>query len=149
LYEDYAKAGIEEILSNPQRDNAKKLYINHTNSSLLINDNGNFRLKPLPVEAQFSITNSILYKDFDGDNKDDLLIAGNFYPFRVQQGKCDAGIGLLLKGDNRGNFIPVPAKTSGVYITGDVRDMIEVKGRKAARIIVSKNDDRMQELLIN
>jgi enediyne biosynthesis protein E4 len=147
LYEDYAKAGIEEVLTKQQINAASKFFIYHTETSLLINNKGKFELKALPAAAQFSIVNSILYEDFDADGNADLLLAGNFFPFRVQQGRCDAGIGLFMKGDGKGNFHPLPFKQTGVYIPGDVRDMVEIKGRKDRQIVVSKNNDRVQLLM--
>lgn len=145
-YADYAKATINDIVGKEQAEKAKKFYIYHTQTSLLINNNGKFELKALPIEAQFSMMNGILYKDFDRDGKEDILLSGNFYPFRVQQGKCDAGIGTLLKGDGKGGFLPVNKATTGIYIPGDVRDMIEVKGLKKSVVVVSKNNDHVQVL---
>jgi hypothetical protein len=92
------------------------------------------------------MASAMLYRDFDGDGKDDLLLAGNFYPFRVQQGRCDANLGLLLKGDNKGGFVPLKRKTSGLYVPGDVRDIVEVSGGKRSMIIVSKNGGNTQTL---
>jgi hypothetical protein len=143
-YADYAKATINDILGKEQAEKARKFYIYHTETSLLINTNGKFALKALPIAAQFSMMTGILYGDFDGDKKEDILLSGNFYPFRVQQGKCDAGIGALLKGDGNGNFLPLDRKTTGLYITGDVRDMLEVKGSDRGLIIVSKNNAQVQ-----
>jgi len=109
-----------------------------------VNNGKEFELKPLPTEAQFSIVNSILYKDYNNDGIEDIFLAGNFYPFRVQQGRCDAGLGYLLKGDGKGNFIPLDRKKIGVYIGGDVRDMVELRGVKNNIIVISKNNDLVQ-----
>ncbi|MEJ7736782.1 MAG: VCBS repeat-containing protein [Chitinophagaceae bacterium] len=146
-YADFANATIQDIGSAQQITDSKKFYIYKTQTSLLINKNGRFELRALPMEAQFSTASAMLYKDFDGDDKDDILLAGNFYPFRVQQGRCDANFGLLLKGDDKGQFIPVSREISGLYVPGDVRDMIGVKGKEKNIIIVSKNNGRTQALV--
>ena len=146
-YADFANATITDIGTSQQINESKKFYIYKTQTSLLINNNGRFELKELPVEAQFSMASAVLYKDFDRDGKDDILLAGNFYPFRVQQGRCDANFGLLLKGDNKGNFRVVDRKKSGLYIPGDVRDMIDVKGKEKNVIIISKNNARTQAIV--
>ncbi|MEP6948098.1 MAG: hypothetical protein ABI863_02435 [Ginsengibacter sp.] len=44
-----------------------------------------FQLKPLPPEAQFGMVQGITYEDYDGDDKKDLLLTGNFFPFQVQK----------------------------------------------------------------
>jgi len=103
-YADFADATIHNIISEDQINKARKLYVHQTHSSLLVNNDGNFELKTLPLEAQFSMMNGILYKDYDGDNKEDILLTGNFYPFRVQQGRCDANLGVLLKGNGKGDI---------------------------------------------
>ncbi|MBC7902319.1 MAG: VCBS repeat-containing protein, partial [Gemmatimonadaceae bacterium] len=143
-YADYAKATIKEILSEPQIAAANKLMVYNTKSCLFINNGGSFECKPLPPEAQFSIVNSMLFRDYNGDGKKDLLLAGNFFPFRVQQGRCDAGIGSLLLGDDRGNFSTVARMETGLYVPGDVRDMVELKGIKRNLIVVSRNNDKAQ-----
>lgn len=143
-YADFGKATIETIVTSEQLEKARKFYVYHTRSAVMINDNGKFVIKDLPVQAQFSIVNSILFQDFDGDGKKDILLAGNFFPFRVQQGRCDAGLGCLLKGDGKGGFTAVTHDRMGVYIKGDVRDMLELSGGNHHTIVISKNNDFMQ-----
>ena len=99
---------------------------------------------PLPLEAQFSPVTGILYNDYDGDGKKDILTAGNFFPFRVQQGRCDASTGSLIKGDGKGNFETVSISTTGLLLQGDIRDMIEVRGKTGSVIIISKNNGAVQ-----
>jgi hypothetical protein len=69
---------------------------------------GKFHVKPLPVEAQFSMACALLSDDFDKDGHTDILLSGNFYPFRVQYGRVDASVGLLLRGNGKGEFILFP-----------------------------------------
>ncbi len=148
-YADFANATINDILTNQQIEKATKFYIYNTQTSLLINNKGTFELKALPLEAQFSMMDAIVYKDYDGDGKEDILLAGNFYPFRVQQGRCDAGFGCLLKGDGKGGFSPVSHSLTGLYIPGDVRDMLEVYGKKGNVLVISKNNDATQVIRKN
>lgn len=148
-YSDFGNATINDILSNPQIEKARKVFIYTTQTSLLINNKGVFEARPLPVEAQFSPVNCLLYKDYDGDGKGDILLAGNFYPFRVQQGRCDAGFGCLLKGDGKGNFITMDRKKTGLYIPGDTRDIVELKKSTGSVLVISKNNDSVQVLTRN
>ncbi len=145
-YADFGVATIDNIISKEQIAKARKFYIYHTQTSLLINNKGKFELKALPVETQFSIVNAILYRDYDGDGKEDIFLAGNFFPFRVQQGQCDASFGSLLKGDGKGNFKTMDREITGLFTRGDVRDMVELKGSKRNMIVISKNSDAVQVL---
>ncbi|HTE23908.1 VCBS repeat-containing protein [Flavitalea sp.] len=143
-YDDFAKATIKNLLGEDRAKTADKLYIYNTKTSLFINGGARFECKPLPEEAQFSVVSSIVYKDFDNDGKGDLLLAGNFYPFRVQQGRCDAGLGTLLKGNGTGTFTAVDRRLTGLYVPGDVRDALELKSNGKTIVVFSKNNDRVQ-----
>lgn len=141
---------IDNLFEKSQIDAAKKFYIKNVSTSFLRNNGkGFFSLTPLPLEAQFSPVNGILYNDYDGDGKNDVLIAGNFFPFRVQQGRCDASTGSLFKGDGKGNFKTVNIRTTGLQLQGDIRDMLEVKGKKGSVIVISKNNGAVQVIKTN
>jgi len=143
-YADYANATIQSIISDEQIKKSAKLYVFNTRTSLLVNEGGRFTLKELPVEAQFSMMNAILYKDYDNDGLEDILLAGNFYPFRVQQGRCDASMGCLLKGDGKGGFTAINRSITGLYVPGDTRNMLELNGKKSSVIIIAKNNEAVQ-----
>jgi hypothetical protein len=145
-YADYGKATINTILSPEQIEKARKFYIYETRTSLFINNNGKFEQRALPMEAQFSVVNSISYKDYDEDGKEDILLAGNFYPFRAQEGKCDASFGSLLHGDGKGGFTALDRSVTGLYVPGDVRDMIDIKNSNGSILVISKNNDAVQVL---
>ncbi len=144
-YADYANAGINEMF--PAEAVAKSTVFNVYNlqTSWLENKGNNqFELHVLPLEAQFSVVQGIIAKDFSGDGNLDILLSGNFYPFRVQYGACDASIGLLLAGDGKGSFKVIPRNETGLLIKGDVRDMIFLDDKKKGTIVVSKNSDKAQ-----
>ncbi|RZK47611.1 MAG: hypothetical protein EOO94_00190, partial [Pedobacter sp.] len=123
-YHDFGNATIKDLLGEEGERTAEKLFMYNTASSVFINNGGRFGVKALPEEVQYSVVQSIIYKDFDGDGKGDLLLSGNFYPFRVQQGRSDAGMGTLLKGNGDGSFKTVNRGLTGLYVAGDVRDGI-------------------------
>ena len=76
-----------------------------------------------------------------------IFCAGNFYPFRVQLGREDAGKGLLLKWDKKSGFLSKEDAAAGVWVDGDVRDMLALKlGKKGNAIVVSKNSAGVQVL---
>lgn len=144
-YADFANATIEDIFSKEQIEASKKFTIHNLNTSLIINNgDGTFKIKSLPLEAQFSAANAIIYDDFDKDGKKDILLAGNFFSFRVQQGRCDASKGCLLKGNGKGDFTPINKSISGLNLDGDIRDLLELKGKKGSIFIASKNNSKVQ-----
>ena len=115
-YKDYADAGIKDILTPEQLSKAKVLKANTQESMVFINDGkDNFTMRPLPAEAQFSRVSSIL-----GLNKKQLLLSGNFYPYRAQWGHCDASMGLVAD-CVKNNITAERPYQSGLYLNGDVR----------------------------
>jgi enediyne biosynthesis protein E4 len=149
-YADYAEANIDKLFEKLQIDAARKFYIKNTSTSFVRNNGkGFFTLMPLPLETQFSPVMGILYNDYDGDGKKDILTAGNFFPFRVQQGRCDAGTGSLLRADGNGNFKGIDISKTGLFLQGDIRDMLEVKGKKGRVIVISKNSGGVQVIKNN
>lgn len=142
-YASYADAQMEDLFSTAELASAHKVGIDMLQSVCLIRGEGRtWKLNPLPEYSQISIVNGILPEGTDGHP--DLIIAGDFYPFRAQMGPLDAGIGLLLNGDGKGAFTPVPYAHSGLCIRGDVRALVRVKGRKGSVIVAARNNGPLQ-----
>ena len=149
-YQDYADAQLTDMFSGEQLSAASTVSV-FMPQSVYISNKGNRKLaiQPLPVYAQISMVNGIVPEDVDKDGKEDIIVAGNFYPFRAQLGPMDAGIGLWLKGDGKGNFTPQLYNQSGLYIPGDVRNLIELKGSHYNMLVAAKNNDAVQVIKCN
>lgn len=107
-YSQFGNATIQDIFKSVNQSITSKLQIQITASVFLINNgNGCFDLKELPIEAQMSCLTGIITDDFNKDGMVDILLAGNFYPYRTQYGSSDAGKGLLLTGNNKFGFKPL------------------------------------------
>lgn len=145
-YKDYANATIADIFSKQKLQAAATYYCYQSASSILQNDGqNNFTIKALPAEAQFSKTYGITILDFDKDGKKDLLLAGNFFPYRTQLGRSDASLGVLLKGRGDGSFEAIQNDKLGLYIDGDIRNMVMVQSAsKENLLIIAKNNDEVQ-----
>jgi hypothetical protein len=103
-----------------------------------------FRMKRLPVAAQFSTVNGILADDLNADGKVDLLLAGNFYPINIQMGRNDASYGLYLQGDGNGNFKSVAAIQSGFRVQGEVRKLLKLSIAGRTHFMAVRNNDSVQ-----
>lgn len=125
MFRDYAQANMNELLDYIGQDKLLKLYCQTSSSYWLENTgNGHFKSHILPIEAQFAPINSILTTDFDGDTKLDILVAGNEYQTEVSTGRTDASLGLLLKGNGKGDFKSIATNKSGFLVEGDVKSML-------------------------
>jgi len=143
-YSDYAVARVTDILTEKQRAKARILKACTTRSTIFLSSgNGLFKKIEMPTEAQFSPINAMLADDFDGDGKNEILIAGNFFPKRVQFGRNDAGSGAVLTW-NHSKLEVIPRKQTGFYVDGDVRSMACLKSKNGCLIVCGVNNDRLR-----
>jgi hypothetical protein len=147
-YHDYAIARLDDIFSRDQQKGMQMLEVKHLKNAWLENTgDGKWRLHDLPVAAQFSAIQGAVIDHFDGSGGNEVFCAGNFYPFRVQLGREDAGKGLLLQWDKKNGFVSKGYASTGVWIDGDIRDMLGCSlGEKGKAIVVSKNSAGVQVL---
>jgi len=111
--------------------------------------NGTFEFHSLPIEAQFSSVNDILIGDYNMDNYLDILIAGNMYGVEVRTPRKDAGIGLLMTGDGKGNFSAINYQESGFFVPYNVKNLAEIKVDNSSYILVGCNNDYLQSFKVN
>lgn len=141
-YGDFASRDIDGILGGSL---ASALHYQATEfrSGIFINEsNGDFTFSPFTSVVQKSPINSILYEDFDHDGNKDLLLAGNNYQSEIETTRADAGIGVFLKGDGRGEFEPWSNLKSGFFANKDVRNMLSVMMGKEQIVFVVNNNDQ-------
>ncbi len=140
-YEEFGVADIYKVYGNKLSD-ALHLKAHNFASSILINNGSDFKLVPLPTKAQFSPVNGIISSDFDDNGTMDLLLAGNLFQAEIETGRADAGRGLLMLGDGKGNFKPVSQQTSGFYAPLDAKDLaLLYTGPNNARIVLVANNN--------
>ncbi|MBL4655454.1 MAG: VCBS repeat-containing protein, partial [Bacteroidia bacterium] len=146
-YNAFAKATVDEIIgqNNLERSliQAAKVF-----ESCYLENLGNkrFTLHPLPVEAQIFPVHGVLVLDINMDNNLDLVLVGNSYAPEVETGRSDAGIGLVLTGDGKGKFSPVPINNSGFFIPYDAKaiSLLSIGPDHDPMLIVSNNNHKVQ-----
>ncbi|MDT0690836.1 FG-GAP-like repeat-containing protein [Salegentibacter sp. F188] len=148
-YQSFSEATLEDIYTEKYLDDALHYQVKSFASLYIENTDGGFKLHELPVEAQFSSINQVLVEDFDNDGHLDALIAGNLYSSEIETPRADAGIGLFLKGDGKGEFKAVSAQNSGFFVPGDVKDMAQINTPSGTYIISVKNNDFIQLIKLN
>lgn len=148
-YEDFKDQRIEDIFTAEEMKGALKLEATQLSSSVLINSNGKFELKPLPMEAQFSPVYGLCLGDFNGDKKLDIAGGGNLYSTKPEIGRYDASYGLFLKGVGDGNFVSENERESGLLMDGEVRMVMPIKIKGAQYLLATRNNDQIQLFKIN
>ena len=151
-FEDYASfstATLEDVYTDEYLENSLHYQIKSFASIYLENKDGAFITHSLPNIAQVSSINQILVNDYDGDGHLDAVIAGNLHSSEVETPRNDAGNGLFLKGDGTGNFNPIIGKSSGLFASGDIKDMVPIQINNTPYIIMAKNNDYLQFVKID
>lgn len=137
-YKSYATATMDQLFSKEQLKDALILKANNFNSCYCRNDgNGKFTLIPLPFQAQLSALNGMTVDDFDGDGNLDVVVNTNDYGADVTVGRSDALNGLMLKGDGKGNFIPQTILESGIFIPGNGKALIKLRGKNGKYLLAA------------
>jgi hypothetical protein len=119
-YHAFSVASIDDVLGE-RLNTATNLQVNCLESVVLLNRGDHFEVRYLPVEAQMSPAFGLCVGDLDGDGNQDILLAQNFFATSPETPRYDAGRGLLLKGDGRGGFVPIPGQVSGIKVYGEQR----------------------------
>lgn len=145
-YHDFASAELVDVYGKENLE--KSLHYKATIFATCYYENngkGVFDKVELPPEVQITAIKNILSDDINKDGNLDIILLGNMYGFEVETPRQDAGYGLYLKGDGKGNFEPVMPYQSGLYVKGEVAfaDFIK-KNNKEKVIIIAKNNSNVQ-----
>ncbi|HVR34839.1 MAG TPA: CRTAC1 family protein, partial [Methylomirabilota bacterium] len=119
-YEEFGRATIADVLG-PWLPLTRVEEVSVVESSIFLNRGDHFERRPLPVEAQLAPAFGIAVGDLNGDGHEDLFLSQNFFATRPEVPRYDAGRGLVLLGDGRGNFRAMPGQQSGLRIYGEQR----------------------------
>jgi len=135
---------IEDIFDKKQLEKAQK-QVAYTFSTCVFENLGDnsFKMRPLPVEANFAPVYSILADDFDSDGNVDLLLGGNLLDASLNLGLYDASYGVLLKGDGKGGFKSMSSHESGILVKGQIRDIKRLKHDGRNLYLIARNNDKI------
>ena len=141
-YESYSTATLPDIFPNDQLAAALKLDVTEFASVVFENlGAGTFRRRDLPIEVQFAPVQDVIVADFNRDGVKDLLLAGNDFGNRAEEGRYDAGRGLFLVGLGDLKYRAVLSRDSGFFAPWDVRRLRLVNTRIGTMVLVANNDD--------
>ncbi|MBI2946561.1 MAG: VCBS repeat-containing protein [Verrucomicrobia bacterium] len=90
-------------------------------STIFFNRGSRFEAVELPREAQLAPAFGVSVGDFDGDGSEDVFLSQNFFGTQTEMPRLDAGRGLLLKGDGKGQLVAVAGQESGLQAYGEQR----------------------------
>jgi hypothetical protein len=145
-YHAFGQATLEDIYGTDLKD-AIHYAADNFASVVLMNTGSGFSMKSLPAPAQLSPVTGIVSRDVNNDGAIDLVLSGNLYVSEVETGRADAGIGVVLLGDGKGNWDHVPVVESGYYTPGDVKDIRLIELSDGGYAIAVANNDGMLQII--
>ncbi len=143
-YDLFASSDVFEVYGEGKLESALHLEATTFASIYLENSGGSFKVHHLPVQAQITSINDFVIDDFDGDGSKDVLLAGNLFDAEVETARADAGYGLMLLGDGKGNWKPLEKTESGFFVPYDVKSLDILKSKMGSAILVGSNNDLMR-----
>ena len=117
-FENFARSTLEDLYGDGLSDSLRR-EANTLESCVLLNDGkARFTVRALPRTAQFSPAQGVLLSDLDGDGFTDCVLAQNFFGAQPEIGLLDSGLGLFLRGQGKGIFLPSGPDKSGIRVAG-------------------------------
>ena len=145
-YNEFASATLQDIYSVEKLDSAFHSELNELRSICLINEEGTFRMVPLPQLTQISPIYSGFPIDIDGDSKMEYLVYGNLYETEIETTRLDGSYGALLSWED--NEIKASSATSrGLGIRGNSKSAIFLEG-EVQKIVIGINNRSVKLLEI-
>ena len=149
-YGNYKNVKLEDILSKEDLTRfIRKDVFNFSSVYLQNQGNEKFSMINLPTEAQLFPIFSFCVDDINKDEHLDILAVGNLFTTQPDFGRYDAGNGLTLMGDGKGNFPPLSNSESGLLIPGEGRDIAVIRTSKREKVyLFSRNNDSLKAFKI-
>jgi hypothetical protein len=119
-YEAYGRASVREIYGDKLK-NTRSVSVTTLASTLYLNRGDRWEARRLPAEAQWAPAYAVCVGDYDGDGHEDVFLSQNFFAVNPDDARADAGRGLWLRGDGKGNLSAVAGQESGVKVYGEQR----------------------------
>ncbi len=143
-YHEFGNASLVDVYGEEELNASINYGAQTFANTYFENQGGVFTPHRLPNEAQTTSINDILIEDFNKDGYLDMVIAGNLYGAEVETPRNDAGIGLYMRGNGKGEFKPVPMHESGLFVKGEVRHIKKLVRNTNSSIIFVRNNEEVE-----
>jgi hypothetical protein len=143
-YNKYKDESMTDIFSQDQLAKSVLHQVNILKSIILINKGElNFEIIDLPKEAQLTKLYAIFSTDFNDDGNLDLIIGGNQSRMKPELGINMGSYGAVFKGNGNGTFNYLSLSESGIFVRGEIREIVEVKNNKDQNLLFIRNNEEV------
>jgi hypothetical protein len=144
-YKSFAGKTLEEVFELKMLEKGKLFEVHNLKSGYLRNDNGKFTFVPFSNKMQVAPITSFVKADFDGDAKDAVFAAGNYFGVSPYHSRFDGFSGALIKNEKSilcGNQIGIDLTQKAVRHL----DIINFNGKKYLLVTINNAKVEVYEL---
>ncbi len=144
-YKSFAGKTVEEIFDPKMLEKAALFEVHNLKSGYLRNDNGKFMFVPFSNKMQVSPITSFVKTDFDGDGKEEVFAAGNYFGVSPYHSRFDGFSGALIKDQKTiylGNQIGIDLTQKAVRHL----DILTLNGKKYLLVTINNKKAEVYEL---
>lgn len=146
-FENYKNVTMDKLFdASTIRDSEVKKVYNLSSVSLYNKRGKGFDIKELPFMAQLSPIFSIISDDINNDGVMDLILGGNLSKVKPEFGPNSSSYSTLLLGNKDKRFKYVNSKLSGLFISGEIRDLDKIKINSKDSYIFAVNNSKLKIL---
>lgn len=140
-YESYQNKSLEELFPQSVWANSLTLQADILETSLWTNDGqGKFISTALPIEVQSAPVYSITSINADSGGSY-LIFGGNQSRIKPELGSQMGSYGWVLKPEGKNQWKALLPQESGLFVPGEIRDMIQIKLENKPNLVVLRNND--------
>jgi hypothetical protein len=143
-YNEFAVADLEKIYGKENLNKALHYSATNFSSVILLSNTDGFELRKLNSYAQISPINAGIAIDINKDGNLDYIGVGNNYAAEVETIRYDAGVGVVMLGNGKGNFNIFRPFQSGFFSNDDDKDILNINNM----IFISSNNSSIKQYQI-
>jgi enediyne biosynthesis protein E4 len=144
-YQSFAGKTVEEIFDSKWLKKSKLYEVHNLKSGYLQNSKGIFTFVPFPNNLQVSPINCFVKSNFDGDTKEEIFAAGNYFGVSPYHSRFDGFSGALIKNQKTiflGHQIGIDLTQKAVRHL----DIINCNGKRYMLVTVNNKKAEVYEL---
>ncbi|WP_111670724.1 VCBS repeat-containing protein [Algoriphagus litoralis] len=140
-YESYQNKSLEELFPEAIWANSLTLQAEILETSLWINDGqGKFQSTPLPFDVQSAPVYSITSVE-TGSGESYLVFGGNQSRIKPELGSQMGSYAWVLKPTGKNQWKALLPEESGLFVSGEIRDLIQINLENKPNLVVLRNND--------
>jgi len=140
-YDQFAVADLEKIYGKENLEKALHYSVSNFSSVILLSSEDKYNTIKLNAYAQIAPINAGVVLDVNNDGNLDFIGVGNNYAAEVETVRYDAGVGVVMLGDGKGNFNMLKPQESGFFTNKDDKDLLLIGNY----IFICRNNSKVKQ----